>query len=388
MTSSLRPARAIVILGAFVAFAAGLAGCGTPAEPPPPPVAAVPVAAAPDAEQQPLQARTQELEDGTRERARVVEQQRGAAKRAGVGLEGEANEELTPEQRALLEERVARERGSRKNLLQEILDQDVRIRELRTRLDTLSKGLPASHVAAPGDRHDRIAMNFLLAQGVAADAAYQIVSKLNLDDALIPGFRVWTYYANGQFGTWVTQGTAGISPADRQRRLREEAETLRAEQAELIGQNTALRSTNEQLQKRAEAGEADASAAIAAAEAASASAAAASAAAAEASNQVRYVIGSKKMLERARVIDGRLRLLTLDLPDSQTINLAARQSIVFEPQSYDAALRRVKRVRVAPASFVEGVDYQALVVEDVGYELRILNPAKFIAAGRFIVVIE
>lgn len=328
-----------------------------------------------------MQERTQELEDGTRERNRAVQQQRGALKRAGVGVDGDASEELTPEQRALLEERVARERGSRKNLLQEILDQDVKIRDLRTRLETIAKGLPASHVAVEGDRHDRIAMNFLLAQGVAADAAYQIVSKLNLDDALIPGFRVWTYYANGQFGTWVTQGTAGISPADRQRRLREEAETLRAEQAELIGQNTALRSTNEQLRARAEAGEADASAAIAAAEAASAAAAAAS-------NQVRYVIGTKRTLERARVIDGRLRLLTLELPDSQTLNLAARQSIVFEPQSYDPGLKRVKRVRVAPTSFVEGVDYQAVAVEDVGYELRILNPAKFIAAGRFIVVIE
>lgn len=377
MTRSLRYLRAVVL----VVFAAGVSGCSAPAEPPPPPVAAVPVAAAPEVEQQPLQEQTRELEDGTRERSRAVQQQRSALKRAGVSAEGEANEELTPAQRALLEERVARERGSRKNLLQEILDQDVRIRDLRTRLDTLSKNLPASHVAAEGDRHDRIAMNFLLAQGVAADAAYQIVSKLNLDDALIPGFRVWTYYANGQFGTWVTQGTAGISPADRQKRLREEAETLRAEQAELIGQNTALRTTNEQLQQRAEAGEADASAAIAAAEAASAAAVAAS-------NQVRYVIGSKKMLERARVIDGRLRLLTLDLPESQTLNLAARQSIVFEPQSYDPGLKRVKRVRVAPTSFVEGVDYEARVVEDVGYELRILNPSKFIAAGRFIVVME
>lgn len=355
--------------------------CGSPSAPPPPPVAAAPVAAAPETEQQPLQARTQELDDSARERARTVEQQRAAMKKAGLGFEDESTEELTPEQRALLEDRISKERGGRRNLLQEILEKDKRIGELRARVESLSKGLPESHIAAAGDRHDRIAMNFLLSRGVAADAAYQIVSKLQLDDALIPGFRVWTYYANGQFGTWVTQGTAGISPADRQQRLRDEAETLRAEHTALMEQNTTLRSTNERLLQRAEAGEADASAALNAAEAARAEAVAAS-------NQVRYVIGSKRTLERAHVIDGRLRLLTLELPDAQVINLASRQNIVFEPQSYDAGLKRVKRVRVAPASFVENVDYQAVAMGDVGYELRILNPAKFIAAGRFIVVVE
>jgi hypothetical protein len=367
------------------AFAAALlslclAACNRQADPPPPPAATLPPAppttAAPEAEQLPLQTRTEELEEATRQRSRAVDEQRADLKRARTGFEG-TSEELTPEQRQLLADRIARERGSMRSLLQEILDQDVKIRELRTRLESLSEGLPASHVAVAGDRHDRIAMDYLISQGVSAQAAYQVVSKLNLDDALIPGFRVWTYYNKGQFGTWVTQGSAGISPVERQKRLREEAEMLRAESKALMGQNTQLRTSNENLKA-----EVDAALKVAAA------AAEAKAQSEALATTVQYAIGTKKGLEGAKVIDGRLRLLTLDIPDSQPLNLAARQTLTFEPLSYSPPVKRVKRVRIAPTDFVDGADYSVTALGDVGMELRILNPQKFIKAGRFLVVIE
>jgi Spy/CpxP family protein refolding chaperone len=375
----------------FVACLAIAAACSRQAEPPPPPQAAgppppppAPVAAATDAEQVPLQTRTAELDDSARERAKTIENQRKSLQRARVGFATAGVEELTPEQRQLLEDRIAHERGSRKSLAQEILDQDVKIRDLRAKLESLSKGLPASHVAVAGDRHDRIAMNFLLAQGVPANKAYEVISKLNLEEALIPGFRVWTYYNNGQFGTWVTQGNAAISPADHQKRLRAEVENFRAESAALMQQAAALQESNRKLAQRAETGEAEARAALKAAEE---SAARLSGASARAST-VYYAIGTKKSLEGAKIIDGRLRLMTLDIPDSQPLNLAERQVVTFEPQSYDPKLKRVKRIRVAPTSFVEGEDYSVTALGDVGVELRILNTAKFTKAGHFLVVIE
>jgi hypothetical protein len=366
--------------------------CNRQADPPPPPLTAAtaarppaPVAAAAESEQLPLQTRTEQLDEGTRARNKAIATQQKTLARARVGFDTSGTEELTPDQRKLLEDRIAHERGSRKNLLQEILDQDVKIRDLRAKLDSLSKGLPASHVAVAGDRHDRIAMNFLLTQGVSADAAYQLISKLNLEEALVPGFRVWTYYNNGQFGTWVTQGTATISPAERQKRLREETENLRAESAALMQKAAALQKSNSELTQRAETGEAEARAALKAAEDAAAARARNEAAHA---NTVYYAIGTKKSFEGARIIDGKLRLMTLDIPDSQALNLSERQVVTFEPQSYDPKLKRVKRIRLAPTSFVEGEDYSITVLGDVGIELKILNTSKFSKAGRFLVVIE
>jgi hypothetical protein len=375
----------------LIAALAAAPACSRQSEPPAPPLTATsgrppaPVAAASSDEQVPLQAKTQMLDEGTRERERIIAEQRKDLGRARVGFDPSATEELTPEQRQLLEDRITKERGSRKSLLQEILEQDAKIRDLRGKLESLSKGLPANHVAAAGDRHDRIAMNYLLAQGVAADAAYQLISKLSLEDALVPGFRVWTYYNNGQFGTWVTQGSAPISPAERQKRLREETENLRAESKALMQQALALKDSNQKLASRAETGEAEARAALKAAENESAARQRSEAARA---NTVHYAIGTKRSLESARIIDGRLRLLSLDIPDAQPLNLAERQAVTFEPQSYDPRLKRVKRIRVAPSSFVEGEDYSVTALGDVGVELRIVNTAKFIAAGRFLVVIE
>jgi hypothetical protein len=382
------PRRGALVL--LLALTTAAPACRKQAEPPPPPSAASPVKAEPpvaavaEADRVPMQERTQELEEGTRQRARAVADQRADLRRARAGFDADV-EELTPEQRQLLEDRISKEKGSRKSLLQEILNQDVQIRTLRTRLESIATQVPASHVAAHGDRHDRIAMDFLLSKGVPAEKAYELISKLNLEDALVPGFRVWTYYDNGQFGTWVTQGTATISPAERQRRLREEVETLRAEQNALMGQYSTLKKSAEDLQRRADAGEADARAALSAAEAA---AAAARASAEALSNVVHYGIGTKKALEAAKVIDGKLSLKNLDIPEVQSLNLAAQQSIVFEPASYDPKIKKVKRVRVAPASFLEGQDYSVTTVGDVGIELRVLNPDKFLRAGKFVVVIE
>jgi hypothetical protein len=375
----------------LIAALAAVQACNRQTEPPAPPLTAAtgrapaPVAAATSDEQVPLQAKTQMLEEGTRERDRMVDDQRKDLRRARVGFDASATEELTPEQRQLLEDRIGNERGSRKSLLQEILNQDAKIRDLRGKLESLAKGLPASHAAVAGDRHDRIAMNYLLAQGVAADAAYQLISKITLEESLMPGFRVWTYYNNGQFGTWVTQGSAPISPAERQKRMRDEFENVKAESKALMAQNLAQRDSIAKLTQRAETGEAETRAAMKAAE--NESAARLRAESARAST-VQYAIGSKRSLESARIIDGRLRLLSLEIPDAQPLNLAERQTVTFEPQSYDARLKRIKRIRVAPSSFVEGEDYSVTALGDVGVELRIVNTAKFIAAGRFLVVIE
>ena len=140
-------------------------------------------------------------------------QQRGGSLPPGFGAE------LTDEQRTLLAERIKTEKAGLRTLLQDLIDRDKEVQQMKTRLDQLETQLPASVVAKEGDRHDRIAMNFLVKQGVPAKKAYEIVSQINLQDALVPGFRVWTYYQKGQFGTWVTRGKANITPQEHAKKI-------------------------------------------------------------------------------------------------------------------------------------------------------------------------
>ena len=127
--------------------------------------------------------------------------------------------ELSDEQRTLLAERIKTEKAGLRTLLQDLIDRDKEVQQMKTRLDQLETQLPASVVSREGDRHDRIAMNFLVKQGVPAKKAYEIVSQINLQDALVPGFRVWTYYQKGQFGTWVTRGKASITPQEHAKKV-------------------------------------------------------------------------------------------------------------------------------------------------------------------------
>jgi hypothetical protein len=49
---------------------------------------------------------------------------------------------------------------------------------------------------------------------VEKEKALRLVEKAVLFDPLIPGFRVWNFYSGDELGTFVTQGSAGISPAE------------------------------------------------------------------------------------------------------------------------------------------------------------------------------
>ena len=140
---------------------------------------------------------------------------------AGGHLPPTVGTDLTVEQRRFLEESVPEARTiSRRRLIQGILDLDAQLMRTRDALDDVkvkAHGLH-SHVVEVGQRHDRIAVDYLVSRGVPGDGD-RLVSQVALHDGLVPGFRVWTYHANGQFGTWVTKGTAAISPAEHQRRL-------------------------------------------------------------------------------------------------------------------------------------------------------------------------
>jgi hypothetical protein len=131
---------------------------------------------------------------------------------------------LSPEQKKVLEEKIKNEKDvSIKSLLQDILDKNNDIQNLNARLQELEAMLPKPHVVEKGENHYQIAMNFLLNEkGVEKTRAMELVERTALFEPIIPGFKVWNFYAEDEYGTFITQGTAPISPNQIQRKIKKE----------------------------------------------------------------------------------------------------------------------------------------------------------------------
>jgi predicted nuclease with TOPRIM domain len=146
--------------------------------------------------------------------------------------------QLTDEQKKALEERIKNEKNSSyQALLQEVLDKDKEIKELNTKIAKLKADLPKPDVAKPNDSHYGMAMRFLKKKGVPEADAKKLVSRVAILEKLAPGFEVYHFYANGTYGTWVSQGKAKISPNDL---MRQEREKIEGERDEAVAQNEKL----------------------------------------------------------------------------------------------------------------------------------------------------
>ena len=361
-------------------------------EPPKPAETTATPAALPAAEQKSLEQLAADV-DAAQQREAAATTQFAAAldqyRKAGGDTPANLGADLTPEQRQAFVERIQQERGNRKQLLQDILDRDTQIDTLKAEIEDIKKKIPNtdSFVVKEGQRHDRIAMDFLIKRGVPADKAYGIVSQTNLYDALVPGFRVWVLYnaSNGQFGTWVTKGSAKVSPLDHQRKLTELLQTeLQAVKAQSEELRTQLGTVSEELttaKQEVETKVAEVETARTAAEEAERQRVATE-------NTVSYLVGSKKQLQDAKIIDRGFKLQRIDLPNAQSINLLETDALP-EITAADCRLKKIKKVTIAPRDFVPTRDYQITIAPDqLSMTLRIVDKEKFKRARLFVVAVE
>jgi molybdopterin converting factor small subunit len=97
----------------------------------------------------------------------------------------------------------------------------MKIDKMSAEIDDLKSKLPKPYIVKRGDSHEKICVNFLVNEkGVAKDEAMKLIDEVRLIDEMMEGFNVWMYYNEGTFGTFVTQGSARISPNKFNRILR------------------------------------------------------------------------------------------------------------------------------------------------------------------------
>ncbi len=311
----------------------------------------------------------------------------------GGQLPPQIGADLTDEQRELLNQKIKQERLSLRNLLQEVLEKDREISDLKFNMLRLQSQLPDFVTAKEGDSHDRIAMDFLVEEmGLAEKKAWGLVSQINLQRPLVPGFRVWMYYEDSHFGTWVTQGTARLGPQEIQERIRQELELGRDEaiaiatymegQAEDLKLDVAfLEKTRRELQKHVDT-------LVAEEEAILAQLMTVKTSLAQAANATRYLVGSKKQLKESGIISTSLfkgmRLKSLE--GFELLDLGESTEIILDGSVY--GLSRVKKVTLLPKVFQKGTDFEVYKLGDGEFtRVEFLNPDKF-RQFKFVVVLE
>lgn len=284
---------------------------------------------------------------------------------------------LTPELRGLLAERLKNESMGTASLLQDLLTKDQELQTLNSRIDELDRQLPYSVTAAEGQRHERIAMDFLREQGLTTDDAYRLVSQASLTEPLLSGFRVFLMYRGGQLGTWVTQGTAGASP----QAVRDRVAALAAEERDAaVHALEATKADRDDLRNLA--GLADRSLQNTQADLRAMTAAAEREQARNAT--LRYVVGSKSELVKGKVIDNGYRLLPLRTEGTAFLASSPSDLPPIDPSAY--GLRRLNRVTVVPGLVIEGEDYRASNVDGF-LSMTILRPDRFAHYAKYFVIV-
>ncbi|MEW6368146.1 MAG: zinc-ribbon domain-containing protein [Acidobacteriota bacterium] len=289
---------------------------------------------------------------------------------------------FTDEERKLLADLQKNEKADYRDLLDEILAKDKEIWDIKARLSAIEEQLPRPHIAKSGERHRDVSIRYLMdTQKLSRKDAESLVDRVNLMEPLLPGFKVWNFYMNGAFGTYVTQGTAPINPNEAERRkiqaivdernaayserdaLQVEVGNLQAHRTELTEQVASLNTERATLTTEVEelkgiqAGlEADL-------------------------NSVYFRTGTKKELIKAGIIKdpilGSVRLENFTSKDfTGQIDLRSMHTITLLAEG--SGLQKIKKAIVLPAIFKENIDYRVIIPKD-GTEatVEILNPDKF-----------
>ena len=287
---------------------------------------------------------------------------------AAFDTTGIAQYGLSPEQAEILQGRITQEKDvSYRGLLQEVLELNTQIEGLNQQLMDVRSKLPAPYEVREGDSHLKVCLNFLTEKGVPEEESMKMIEQTSLTTEILPGFEVWNYYNEGVFGTFVTQGTARMSPnaltrptkrridTERQNLIaarnqkEQEVRDLEARREELnqsiraleVERNTMMSQMSEMAQKNEDL--------------------------ARTLNTLHYTIGTFKDLSKQGVIRkptvGKWETNNLEkVTNPNAVDLRSENRITFTASSL--GINKIGQVVIFPRSFEDEADYKIMVSED------------------------
>lgn len=309
---------------------------------------------------------------------------------------------LTPDQKAVLETKLQKEEGiGYKDLITDILKKEKEVEDLKVQVQDLEKKLPAAVVVKRGDKHLDIAMNYLTKEkGLDAATAKKLALQTNLMDELVPGFKVWNFYDNGVFGTFVTQGDASVSPyrviqkakqdlVDAKVQAQGQRDALQKEKTTLLEQVADLEKKRDQLNQDVamlQAERADLLKKMEEVQALSEDLKARL-------NSVFYKVGDKQVLVKSGLISdpwyGQPRIAKFDEANfPQHLDLRTGDTITFT--AAEAGVGGIMKIKVAPGTtFKIDQDYTWTISPDMKTgTVKIINKEKFKAERTMVIMVN
>lgn len=255
-------------------------------------------------------------------------------------------------------------------LEKKLAEQEATLAQITNEKSDLLAQIPKSHDVQGGESHWKISYNFLTQdKGLGEEEAKILLHEAPLFHPILVGFRVWNYYHDGVFGSFISQGSAKLSPgalmrirekeleAERMRleseiaNLEQKAKSLLTKQDELEEikvqsetietQNDSLKQDVERLQARVE----DCEARL---------------------NSVYYLAGQKIVLKNQGKVKGSFLGLFGDRVGDVTFSdfqnrIDLRNSDVIEINAADMNLSTIQKVKLLPKHLDDGLDYRVEV---------------------------
>jgi len=121
---------------------------------------------------------------------------------------------LTKEELKIIQDKVNKEQDlTYKGLLNDIITKNQQIEKMSSDMEELKAKLPKPYLVKSGDSHYKVCMDWLTKEkSLSREQANKLLEEVATIDEMVPGFNIWLYYNEGTFGTFVSQGTATISP--------------------------------------------------------------------------------------------------------------------------------------------------------------------------------
>ena len=323
-----------------------------------------------------------------------------------IDLSSSKRLQLKDLQQQILEHMLKSEEDiSYKGLLEKIGKQSEEIDQLNKQIAEIEARLPAPYeVKDKKETHYNISLRYLTEEkGLSKEKAKELIDKIALVENLVPGFQAWMMYDEkaDMFGSFVTQGTAKVSPRYLQKKAKQAllkkiavAEKRERERTQEVAQRTAeveqlkagidsLKTANEMTQ---EAISQEREEALRRAEEAER----AKKRAEQELNTVYYTVNTMEWFKQQGVVKDprfgspRLEDLSnvafdgaLDLRETGTISVSKE------------GLDRIEEVKVFPTILKQGKDYQIEYGVDRGSAtVRILDKDAFLQTKRVIVVLR
>jgi hypothetical protein len=241
---------------------------------------------------------------------------------------------LSEQEREILQKKMDQEGDvSIQSILKDILKKEAEIIQLKGKIEKIEAVLPSPHIVTKGETHFVIAFNYLVKEkGVPEDKAKEIIDKTSLFDDLLPGFKVWNFYSGREYGSFVTQGSAAISPYEAKQRVRQR---IIARRDKALKQLSNKEKKEKEYQKQI--------------------------------NSLHYRLDSKKnmidngILEQKLFKSAKLKDVT---PENFNLSVDLRETDTIMISAADFGLKRIKKVNLYPRFYKEGNDYEIIISKD------------------------